>query len=302
MTRSFVTHDLNSAPVAARPILEENRKKFGKIPSPLARYAASPVTLQAALAGLKAFEQSSLPPLEREVLAMVMARKNGCDYCVRLHRPLLGMLDAPPGLSPIGASMAAKPSRRFVSAAARGTLRGFHRGAARAHGRRWTQRQPGKAFLDAGFDRAAALGGRYWASLAYTLYDLRQSPDRSWARSTRRSHDSLRARGSFLLRGRARCRFAARAGRGGPNGDFDLLVAERAHQALYCAPRVVARLAAEQGPACSAASSTSACARLPGEPASRGFPGAWRARQCAACARTFSNCRARRETLRVQAG
>ncbi|HYQ31236.1 MAG TPA: carboxymuconolactone decarboxylase family protein, partial [Polyangiaceae bacterium] len=70
MTRAFVSYDLDSAPAASRAILAENARKFGKIPSPLARLAVSPVTLQGALAGLTAFEHSTLAPLEREVLAM----------------------------------------------------------------------------------------------------------------------------------------------------------------------------------------------------------------------------------------
>src|SRR4051812_10256332 len=84
-TRAFISYDLDTAPVAARELLAENRRKFGFIPGPLARLAASPVALGAAVAGLSAFEHSSLAPLEREVLAMTMAVRNGCHYCVALH-------------------------------------------------------------------------------------------------------------------------------------------------------------------------------------------------------------------------
>ena len=149
MTRSFVAYDLNSAPAAARPTLEENRKKFGKIPAPLARYAASPVTLQAALAGLSAFEQTSLQPLEREVLAMVMARKNGCDYCVRLHRRLLGMLDAPPALSE------ALERGERLEAPRLEALRSFILALLERTGD--VGSEAWHTFLAAGFDRAAAL-------------------------------------------------------------------------------------------------------------------------------------------------
>src|SRR4051812_48864007 len=97
--RAFVSYDLDTAPAAAREVLAENARRFGRIPSPLARLAASPVALQAAMVGLTAFEHSSLAPLEREVLAMTMGVKNGCHYCVSLHRRLLEMLEAPAGLS-----------------------------------------------------------------------------------------------------------------------------------------------------------------------------------------------------------
>jgi uncharacterized peroxidase-related enzyme len=95
MTRSFTSYDLDTAPSAAREILAENKRRFGMIPSPLARLAVSPVALKAAIAGLDAFEHSSLAPLEREVLAMTLAVKNGCHYCVSLHRRILAMLEAP---------------------------------------------------------------------------------------------------------------------------------------------------------------------------------------------------------------
>ena len=149
MTRAFVSYDLDSAPAASRAILAENARKFGKIPSPLARLAVSPVTLQAALAGLTAFEHSTLAPLEREVLAMTMAVKNGCHYCVALHRRLLERLDAPPGLSE------ALVQGRKLDAPKLEAVRVFTLALLDRTGDvsddAWQQ------FLTAGFDRAAAL-------------------------------------------------------------------------------------------------------------------------------------------------
>src|SRR6478735_9505916 len=99
MTRSFVSYDLQTAPIASREILAENQRKFGFIPSPLAKLALSPLALQLAIAGLSAFDHSSLAPLEREVVAMTLGVKNGCHYCVALHRRLLTLLEAPPALT-----------------------------------------------------------------------------------------------------------------------------------------------------------------------------------------------------------
>src|SRR5262245_40844767 len=96
--RNFPSFDDTNAPAAAREALAENKRRFGAIPAPLARYAGSPLMLQAALSGLAAFEHSSLEPLEREVLAMTMGRANGCKFCVALHRRLLAAQDAPPTL------------------------------------------------------------------------------------------------------------------------------------------------------------------------------------------------------------
>lgn len=47
------------------------------------------------LAGLEAFEKSSLGPLEREVLAMTMGHRNGCQFCLNLHRRMLKAQHAP---------------------------------------------------------------------------------------------------------------------------------------------------------------------------------------------------------------
>jgi len=96
--RNFQAFDENTAPIEAREALAQNRRAFGAIPAPLARYAASPVMLATALAGLHAFESTSLAPLEREVLAMTMGRLNGCRFCLRFHRRLLVEQKAPPEL------------------------------------------------------------------------------------------------------------------------------------------------------------------------------------------------------------
>jgi uncharacterized peroxidase-related enzyme len=148
-TRAFISYDLDTAPVAARELLAENQRKFGFIPGPLARLAASPVALGAAVAGLSAFEHSSLAPLEREVLAMTMAVRNGCHYCVALHRRLLEMLEAPAGLAEALEHGHALASSKLEA------VRVFTVALLERTGdvsdETWRQ------FLAAGFDRAAAL-------------------------------------------------------------------------------------------------------------------------------------------------
>lgn len=148
-SRSFIGYELASAPLASRPILAENERKFGMIPSPLARLAASPIALQAALAGLTAFEHSSLSPLEREVLAMTMGVKNGCHYCVSLHRRLLTRLEAPPGLS--DALEQARPLESPKLEAVRVFTLALIERTGDVSDAAWQQ------FLAAGFDRVAAL-------------------------------------------------------------------------------------------------------------------------------------------------
>jgi len=93
--RHFPRFDETNAPAESRDALSKTKRAFGAIPAPLTRYAGSPLLLHAALSGLEAFEQSSLVPLEREVLAMTMGRANGCRFCLDLHRRLLLAQHAP---------------------------------------------------------------------------------------------------------------------------------------------------------------------------------------------------------------
>jgi len=129
--------------------LAENQRKFGFIPSPLARLAASPGALRAALAGLNAFEHSSLAPLEREVVAMTMGVKNGCHYCISLHRRLLTILDAPAGMSE------ALEHNRPLESSKLEALRAFTLALVDRTGD--VSEEAWQQFLSAGFDRAAAL-------------------------------------------------------------------------------------------------------------------------------------------------
>ena len=149
MNRQFLDYDLNTAPSATRAILADNERKFGAIPRPLARLAASPLALEATITMLGAFEHSSLAPLEREVLAMTMGRRNGCDFCVALHRRLLALLETPQGVRDALEQGTPLESPR-LEAVRTFTLALLER-TGDVTDDVWQQ------FLAAGFDRAAAL-------------------------------------------------------------------------------------------------------------------------------------------------
>lgn len=99
MSRDFPSYTEHNAPEGARAMLAETRKAFGAIPAPVARYASSPLMLKTALHTLEAFEQSSLSPLEREVLAITMGHVAGCRFCVSLHRRRLAHVGAEPAVA-----------------------------------------------------------------------------------------------------------------------------------------------------------------------------------------------------------
>jgi AhpD family alkylhydroperoxidase len=85
MPLTFIDHTTESAPAAARAALEGAARKFGHVPSPLARLAESPSAVAAFHSGLGHFDRSSLDMLEREVVVFVVATRNECHYCVALH-------------------------------------------------------------------------------------------------------------------------------------------------------------------------------------------------------------------------
>jgi AhpD family alkylhydroperoxidase len=89
-------HDFNETTAAssARERLAKVRALFGAIPTPVARHAGSPPLLAQALDGLAAFESSSLAPMEREVVAMVVANRHGCGFCISLHRGILAGIES----------------------------------------------------------------------------------------------------------------------------------------------------------------------------------------------------------------
>jgi AhpD family alkylhydroperoxidase len=94
----FPSLSIETAPAAVRATLQASSQKFGFLASPLARGAHAPALLGQVLSGLRAFEQTSLSELEREVLAMTVAFEQGCGYCMALHSALLARDSAQAGL------------------------------------------------------------------------------------------------------------------------------------------------------------------------------------------------------------
>jgi AhpD family alkylhydroperoxidase len=116
----FPDHTPESAPPAARPAMAATAKKFGRVPAAVARMATSPELLTGFLKVNAIFESTTLPALDREVLVMTVAARNGCHVCVALHTASLHGLSAAPELVAALRAQSALPSprlealRRFV--------------------------------------------------------------------------------------------------------------------------------------------------------------------------------------------
>lgn len=103
----FPDHTPESAPPAARPAMAATAKKFGHVPAAVARLATSPELLNGFLKLNAIFESTTLPALDREVLVMTVATRNGCHLCVAMHTASLTAMSAPAEL--VTALRAASP-------------------------------------------------------------------------------------------------------------------------------------------------------------------------------------------------
>ncbi|WP_249999800.1 carboxymuconolactone decarboxylase family protein [Actinoplanes sp. M2I2] len=71
---------------------------FGRLPDSVALMAESPEMLEGFLHASGLFERSTLDPLAREVVVMVIAARNDCRVCLSLHTGRLRGLGAEAGL------------------------------------------------------------------------------------------------------------------------------------------------------------------------------------------------------------
>ncbi|SHF92976.1 carboxymuconolactone decarboxylase family protein [Streptoalloteichus hindustanus] len=110
----FPDHTPESAPPAARPAIAAVARKFGgHVPAAVGRLASSPELLNGFLKLNAIFESTTLPAVDREVLVMTVAARNGCHICVAMHTAALHGLSAPPELVAALRARSALPDPRL---------------------------------------------------------------------------------------------------------------------------------------------------------------------------------------------
>jgi alkylhydroperoxidase family enzyme len=77
----FPLHTLETAPASSRAVLASAGMPCSTLPNMLRTMAESPATLKGFEALRHAFSQSSLTPLEQQVVYLTVAQKNACHYC-----------------------------------------------------------------------------------------------------------------------------------------------------------------------------------------------------------------------------
>lgn len=88
----FKLHDLNSAPQASVPLLEQSKKSFGRIPGLHAVMAESPQLLEGYQRLHRLVLDSSFDDEEKTVVWQTINVENACHYCVPAHTAIAKMM------------------------------------------------------------------------------------------------------------------------------------------------------------------------------------------------------------------
>lgn len=97
MTR-FPLHTAETAPEAAKPILNNVERGFGFVPNLIRVMAASPSTLEAYTTLMGLVEKSAFNATEREVILLAVSKENECGYCLAAHGKVAAMKGVPPAV------------------------------------------------------------------------------------------------------------------------------------------------------------------------------------------------------------
>lgn len=82
----FSYHDLDSAPAKSKPLIEQSQKNMGMLPNLLKVLAEAPATYETYNTAFGLFmKNTTLSPLEQQVVFMTANFENNCHYCVPGH-------------------------------------------------------------------------------------------------------------------------------------------------------------------------------------------------------------------------
>ncbi|MDK6233699.1 carboxymuconolactone decarboxylase family protein [Aerococcus sp. UMB10185] len=157
----FTIHTIETAPKKSKKVLESVYKENqGYIPNLIGLLANAPASLEAYRKVGAINRKTSLSPLEREVVQITAARRNGCDFCVAGHSAFsVKQLNIDPELL-----KALKDQSPIVSDRKLDALANFTRALIQERGKASDQDLAG--FFAAGYDQQAALEVVLGVSLA----------------------------------------------------------------------------------------------------------------------------------------
>lgn len=85
MTRIATPASIDTAPEAARPLLQAVNRQIGSVPNLFRMVANSPAALEGYLGMSGALAKGRLPAPTRERIALAVAQINACGYCLAAH-------------------------------------------------------------------------------------------------------------------------------------------------------------------------------------------------------------------------
>ncbi|MGE3239489.1 MAG: carboxymuconolactone decarboxylase family protein [Pirellulales bacterium] len=140
---------VETAPNEIKPELRAIQKRYRFIPNLLGLLANSPPALKAYLALNELFEQTSLSPLERQIVLLTTSVANKCEYCVAAHSVAAQMHQVPSDI------IAAIREERPLTVPRWESLRSLTEDIVSQQG--WPDEEIINQFFDAGFERAQIL-------------------------------------------------------------------------------------------------------------------------------------------------
>jgi uncharacterized peroxidase-related enzyme len=87
--------DPANADIRAKPLLDAVQKKLGLTPNMMKTMATSPAVLKSYLDFGAALGGASVSARTQELIALVVAETNGCDYCLSAHTAIGGLYKIP---------------------------------------------------------------------------------------------------------------------------------------------------------------------------------------------------------------
>ena len=141
----FTVHTKDSAPSAAKPLLESSEAKYKFVPNLHGVMAESPELLESyqVLSGL--WTKTSLSVVERQIVMLTINYENGCHYCMAAHSTLATMEKMPADI------LAALRGGTPIADTRLETLRAFTRTMVEKRG--WVDGGDLQALLDAGYTK-----------------------------------------------------------------------------------------------------------------------------------------------------
>lgn len=143
---TFNVHTIDTAPGAAKPLLEGANKQLGFVPNLLGVMAEAPAALEAYLSLSGLFDKTSFSATERQLILLSVSQTNGCDYCLAAHSAIAGMQKVPPEV------IAAARSGGDIPDAKLDALSKLAKSVAEARG--WPEQALVEAFFAAGYTSA----------------------------------------------------------------------------------------------------------------------------------------------------